>query len=69
MAVLGRLSGLLGPSWRLLGPSWRLLGASREPLESSWAALGNKRENSFGLVAPLGALLEPKRVTEACVLR
>ena len=69
MAVLGRLSGLLGPSWRLLGPSWRLLGASWEPLESSWGALRNIRANSFGMAAPLGALLEPKSATEACILR
>ena len=69
MAVLGRLSGLLGPSWRLLGPSWRLLGASWEPLESSWGALRNIRAEVDRTVAPLGALLEPKSATKACILQ
>ena len=69
MAVLGRLSGFLGPSWRLLGPSWRLLGASWEPLESSWGALRNIRAEVDGFIASVGALLEPKSVTKACILR
>ena len=59
----------LEASWELLGPSWAQLGGLLGLLGGLLGASWQEEAVVPRIVAPLGAFLEAKGVTEACILR